>query len=56
MAHMASHTLFKSAPCRPNPLGRKGIGSVELLGTKQRGVGDMAAAGCENVMPCGSGH
>lgn len=49
MAHMASHTLFKSASGRPNPFGRKVIGSVELLGMNQIGVGDMPAVICGNV-------
>lgn len=48
MAHMASHTLFKSAPGRPNPFGRKATGSAELLGMNQIGVGDMPAVICEN--------
>lgn len=48
MAHMASHTLFKSVPCRPKTLGRKMIGSVELLGMNQIGVRDMPAVICEN--------
>lgn len=48
MAHVASHTLFKSVHSRPNPFGRKVIGSAELLGMKQIGVGDTSAVICEN--------
>lgn len=44
-----AHFILKSVPGRQNPFGRKVIGSVELPGTNQIGVGDMPAVICGNV-------